>query len=70
MDSKTTYEIINSAINKRRNCTVRTIDGYYTFNFINDGAKIEYMKDILIIETEGIMTYINPEPIVSIQVVK
>ena len=70
MNIDSAYKILKDAIENHQNSTVRTIDGYYTFNFTNDGAKIEYMKDILIIETKDSMTYINPEPIVSIQVVK
>ena len=70
MKIKTAYTIITDAKNKQKDCVIRTLDGYYSFNFVNDNTSIKYKEDLILINNEESMTFIDCSHIVSIKVTK
>lgn len=70
MKTETAYTIITDAKNKQKDCVIRTLDGYYSFNFVNDNTSIKYKENLILINNGQSMLFINCDYIVSIQVTK
>lgn len=68
MDSKIVYEILNSALSGQKYCVIKTLNEYYCFNFTS--GRIESIENIILIDNEKSMTYIDCHSIISIQVSK
>lgn len=70
MEAKIAYTIITDARNKQKDCIIRTLDGYYSFNFTNNNTRIKYMENIILIDDRKSMTFMDCSHIVSIKVTK
>lgn len=71
MKTEIAYTIITDARNKQKDCIVRTLDGYYSFNFANNNnTRIKYMENLILVDDGESMTFIDCSHIVSIQVTK
>lgn len=70
MKTEIAYTIITDARNKQKDCIVRTLDGYYSFNFANNNTRIKYMENLILVDDGESMTFIDCEHIVSIKVTK
>lgn len=70
METKIAYTIITDARNKQKDCIIRTLDGYYSFNFANSNTRIKYMENIILIDDRKSMTFMDCSHIVSIKVTK
>lgn len=70
MKTETAYTIIIDARNKQKDCIVRTLDGYYSFNFAKNNTRIKYMENIILIDDRKSMTFMDCGHIVSIKVTK
>lgn len=70
METKIAYTIITDARNKHKNCVIRTLDGYYCFNFVNNNTRIKYMENLILIDDGEFMSFIDCSCIVSIKVTK